>query len=168
MTKATQRTQDNSSTVPVTAVSQHQVDTVDDIAIVLITLISISITLIGDLISCLFNLNNCSSQTPSATNPSTKKKVSSSSKQSETSRTHPKAPSPALVTSTEPSEESSGATGSQPVATTQPRTRKISKDGTTSQATKTSRRGRSTATAPLRVVTKSNQTTPTPGLGFSA
>ena len=151
MTKATQRTQVWD----------------EDPVILFITLISITITLIGDLISCLFNLNNCSSQTPSATNPSTKKKVSSSSKQSATSRTHPKALSPALVTSTEPSVESSGATGSQPVATTQRKTRRTSKDGTTSQATKTSRRGRSTATAPLRVVTKSNKTTPTPGLGFS-
>ena len=168
MTKTTQRTQDNSSSVPITTASQFQVDTVDDIAIVLITLISISITLIGDLISCLFNLNNCSSQTPSATKPSTKTKVTSSSKRRQTSRTHPKAPSPALVTSIEPSEESSVATGSQPVATTQPRTRRTSKDGTTSQPTKISKTGSSTTVAPLRVVTKSNQTTPTRGLGFSA
>ena len=131
----------------------------EDPIILFITLISISITLIGDLISCLFNLNNCSSQTLSATNPVVQTKLQNSTKSTQTSKTHRKAPSPALVTSTETSVESSVATGSQPVATTQRRTRKILKDGTTSQPTKRSRSGRSIAAASLPVETKSNQIT---------
>jgi len=131
---------------------------IDDIIIVILTLISIIIT---ELISC-FTPSLKKSLQPSATNPSTKKKVSSSTKQSATSRTHPKVPSPALVTSTETSRESSDATGFLSVET------KNLKVGTTSQPMKRSRSGRSTVSASRQVKTKLNQTIPTPGLGFSA
>lgn len=133
----------------------------EDPVILALVLISITITLIGDLLTC-FIPSLKKSLPSSGTNPSTKKKVSNSTKRSATSRTHPGSPSPALVTSTETSVASSGATGCPSTAT------KISKDGTTSQPTKKSRSGRLTASASPQVMTKSNQTTQIPGLGFSA
>lgn len=116
----------------------HPSDT-DDIIIVILTLISIIIT---ELISC-FTPSPKKSLQPLATNPSTKKKGSNSTKQSATSRTHPKVPSPALVTSTETSRESSVASGSQPETTTRQRRRTSLRAGTTYQATKTSKSTRS-------------------------
>lgn len=136
---------------------------IDDIIIVILTLISIIIT---ELISC-FTPSPKKSLQVSATNPSTKKKVSSSTKQSATSRTHPKVLSPALVMSTETSRESSVASGSQPETTTRQRRRTNSRAGTTYPATKTSKSTRSVMPAPQEE-TKSNQIIQTPGLGFSA
>ena len=121
--------------------TKHTDPTMDDIIIVILAIISIIIT---ELISC-FTPSPKKSLQPSGTNPSTKKKVSSSSRQSATSRTHQREQSPALVTSTETSTESLGVTGFQPEVTTRPKTRRNSKAGTTSQATKTSRSGCSTA-----------------------
>ena len=115
--------------------------TMDDIIIVILAIVSILIT---ELISC-FTPSPKKSLQPSGINPSTKKKVSSSSRQSATSRTHQKDPSPALVTSIETSRESCVASGFQPEATTRQRKRTSSRAGTTSQATKTSRSGCSTA-----------------------
>jgi len=140
----------------------HPSDT-DDIIIVILTVISIIIT---EFISC-FTPSPKKSLQPSATNPSMKKKVSSSTKQSATFRTHLKDPSPALVTSTETSRESSVASGSQPEITTRQRKRTNSQAGTTYPATKTSKSTRSVMPAPQQE-TKSNQTIQTPGLGFSA
>lgn len=120
----------------------HPSDT-DDIIIVILTLILILIT---ELISC-FTPSPKKLLQPSATNPSTKKKVSNSSRQSATSRTHLKDPSPALVTSTETSRESSVASGSQPETTTRQRRRTNSQAGMTCQVTKTSKSTRSIASA---------------------
>jgi len=128
---------------------------IDDIIIVILTLISIIIT---ELISC-FTPSPKRLLQPSATNPSTKKKGSNSTKQSATSRTHLKDPSPALVTSTETSRESSVASGSQPETTTRQRKRTNSQAGTTYQATKTSKNGRSIASASPQVTTRLNPTT---------
>jgi hypothetical protein len=141
----------------------HPSDT-DDIIIVILTLISIIIT---ELISC-FTPSPKKLLQPSVTNPSTKKKVSSSTRQSATSGTHPQTPSPALVTSTETSRESSVASGSQPETTTPKRRRTNSQAGTTYPATKTSKSTRSIASAIPQGETKSNQIIQTPGLGFSA
>ena len=135
----------------------------DDVILHIIVIISILIT---ELISC-FTPSPKKLLQVSATNPSTKKKGSNSTKQSATSRTHPKDPSPALVTSTETSRESSDASGSQPEITTQKRRRTNSQAGTTYPATKTSKSTRSVMPAPQQE-TKSNQTIQTPGLGFSA
>jgi len=115
--------------------------TMDDIIIVILAIVSILIT---ELISCFTPAPKKSLQ-PSGTNPSTKKKVSSSSRQSATSRTHLQTPLPALVASTETSRESCVVTGFQPEATTRQRKRTSSRAGMTSQATKTSRSGCSTA-----------------------
>jgi len=130
----------------------------DDIIIVILTLISIIIT---ELISC-FTLSPKKSLQPSATNLSMKKKVSSSTKQSATSRTHPKVPFPALVTFTETSRESSDASGFQPETTTQQRKRTNSRAGTTYQATKTSKSTRSVMPIPQQE-TKSKAITQTVG-----
>ncbi len=136
----------------------------DDIIIVIITLISILIT---ELISC-FTPSLKKSPQPSAMNPSVQKKESSSTKRIQTSKTHPKAPSSAPVTSTGTSEVCCVASGSQPETTTQPKRRTNSQVGTTSQPTKRSKSGRSTAPASHQEKMKLNQTTPTAGLGFSA
>lgn len=125
----------------------------EDPIILALVLISISITFIGDLISCLFNLNNSLSPKPSATNQCPKTKVSSSSRQRQTSRTHQKVQCPAPETSTETRRESSVASGFQPEATTRQRKRTNSPDGTRSQRTKTSSTGRLTASvAPQQVM----------------
>lgn len=137
---------------------------IDDIIIVILTLISIIIT---ELISC-FTPSPKKLLQPSATNPLTKKKGSNSTKQSATSRTHLKDPFPALVTFTETSRESSVASGSQPETTTPKRRRTNSQAGTTYQATKTSKSTRSMMPAIPQEETKSNQIIQTPGLGFSA
>lgn len=131
----------------------HPSDT-DDIIIVILTLISIIIT---ELISC-FNPSLKKLLQLLVTNPSTKKKGSNSTKQSATSRTHPKVLSPALVTSTETSRESSVASGSQPETTTRQRKRTNSQAGTTCQVTKTSKSTRSVMPAPQQE-TKLNQIT---------
>ena len=135
----------------------------DDVILHIIVIISILIT---ELISC-FTPSPKKSLQPSATNPSTKKKVSSSTRQSATSRTHLKVPSPALVTSTETNRESLDVSGSQPETTTPKRRRTNSQAGTTCQVTKTSKSTRSVMPAPQQE-TKSNQITQTPGLGFLA
>ena len=139
--------------------NSQQPDTIDDIIIVIITLISILIT---ELISC-FTPSLKKSPQPSAMNPSVQKKGSSSTKLIQTSRTHPKVPSPALETSTVTNEESCVATGFQPVATTQPRKRTRSRAGTTSQPTKKSRSGRSIPSASHLEKMKLSQTTPIAG-----
>jgi len=136
---------------------------IDDIIIVILTLISIIIT---ELISC-FTPSPKKLLQPSATNPSMKKKVSNSTKQSAISRTHLKDPSPALVTSIKTSRESSVASGSQPETTTRQRRRTSSQAGTTYPVTKTSKSTRSVMPTPQQE-TKSNQIIQTPGLGFSA
>jgi len=136
----------------------------DDVILHIIVIISILIT---ELISC-FTPSPKKSLQVSATNPSTKKKVSNSTRQSATSRTHPKDLSPALVTSTETSRESSVAIGSQPETTTRQRRRTSSRAGTTYQVTKTSKSIRSIASAIPQQETKSKAITQTPGLGFSA
>lgn len=110
----------------------------DDVILHIIVIISILIT---ELISC-FTPSPKKSLQASVTSPSTKKKVSSSTRQSATSRTHLKAPSPALVTSTETSRESSDASGFQPETTTRQKRRMNSQAGTTYQATKTSKNTR--------------------------
>ena len=130
----------------------------DDVILHIIVIISIFIT---ELISC-FTPSPKKSLQVSATNPSTKKKVSSSTRQSATSRMHPKEPSLALVTSTETSRESCVVTGCLSMET------KNLKDGMTSQPTKKSRSGASTQSRSRQVTTKSNRITQTPGLGFSA
>jgi len=135
----------------------------DDVILHIIVIISILIT---ELISC-FTPSSKKSLQASDTSPSTKKKVSSSTRQSATSRTHPKEPSLALVTSTETSKESSDATGSQPETTTRQRRRTSSQAGTTYQVTKTSKSTPSVMLAPQQE-TKSKAITQTPGLGFSA
>ena len=131
---------------------------IDDIIIVILTLVSIIIT---ELISC-FTQSPKKSLQLSATNPSTKKKGSSSTKQSVTSRTHLKDPSPALVTSTETSRESSDVSGSQPETTTPKRRRTNSRAGTTYPATKTSKSTRSVMPTPQQE-TKSKAITQTVG-----
>ncbi len=130
----------------------------DDVILHIIVIISILIT---ELISC-FTPSPKKSLQPLATNPLTKKKVSSSTRQSATSRTHLKEPSLALVTSTETSRESCVVTGCLSTET------KNLKDGMTSQLTKKSRSGASTQSRLRQVTTKSNRITQTPGLGFSA
>jgi len=121
--------------------TKHTDPTMDDIIIVILAIVSILIT---ELISC-FTPSLKKSLQPSGTNPSTQKKVSSSTKQSATSRMHLQTPLPALVASTETSRESCVVTGFQPEITTRPKTRRNSRAGMTSQATKISRSGRSTA-----------------------
>jgi len=136
--------------------SQH---TIDDTIIVIITLISILIT---TLVSC-FTPSPKKSLPPLGTNLLPKKKVSSSTKPRPTSKTLPKVPSHVPVTSSVTSEESLGATGFQPVATTPPKRRTRSRAGTTSQPTKTLKNGPSTQSASRPVTTKSNPTIPTVG-----
>jgi len=136
----------------------------DDVILHIIVIISIIIT---ELISC-FTPSLKKSLKASVTSPSTKKKVSNSSRQSATSRTHPKDPFPALVTSTETSRESSDASGSQPETITRKRRRTNSRAGTTYPATKTLKSTRLIASAIPQQETKSNQIIQTPGLGFSA
>ena len=131
----------------------------DDVILHIIVIISIFIT---ELISC-FTPSPKKLLQVSATNPSMKKKVSSSTRLSATSRTHQKEQSPALVTSTETSRESSVATGFQPETTTRQRKRTTSSVGTTSQPTKRSRSGRSTASASRQVTMRSSQITQTVG-----
>jgi len=131
----------------------------DDVILHIIVIISILIT---ELISC-FTPSPKKSLQPSATNPSTKKKVSSSTRQSATSKTHLKDPSPALVTSTETNKESCVASGSQPETTTRQRRRTNSRAGTTYQVTKTSKSTRSIAFAIPHQETKSNQIIPIVG-----
>ncbi len=128
-----------------------------DIIIVIITIISIIIT---ELISC-FTPSLKKSQQPLTMSPSPKKRGNSSSKPKSTGIQKPvECQAPAASTAT--SVASSAATGSQSTAI------KNSKAGTISQPTKKSRSGHSTASASHQVKTKSNQTLPTAGLGFSA
>ncbi len=128
---------------------------IDDIIIVILTLISILIT---ELISC-FTPSPKKSLQPLDTNPSIQKKDSSSTRQSVTSRTHQREQSPALVTSTETSRESCVATGSQPETTTRQRKRTSSRVGTTSQPTKTSKSTRSIVSVIPQEEKRSNQIT---------
>ena len=149
--------QDDTSVVTTASASQQQAHTIDDTILVIITLISILIT---ELISC-FTPSPKKSPELSVTSPSPKKKVPNSSRQ-----TSPMSPANANVSlRTETLNKTSvariGATGNPST------TKKTSKVGTKSQATRTSKSGHSTASASPQVMKRSNQTIPTAGLGFS-
>lgn len=137
----------------------------DDVFLHIIAIVYTLITLLFQFISQLWHFIQSPKKSLQllVTNPSIKKKGSSSTRQSATSRTHQREQSPALVTSTETNRESSVAIGFQPETTTRQRKRTTSRVGTTSQPTKKSRSGRSTASALHQVTTRSNQTTQTVG-----
>ncbi len=130
------------------------VSTEDDIILHIIVIISI---LIEVLISC-FIPQPKQSLKASATSLSQTKKPLSSSKQ--TLPTSQEKPSVNFDQATPKSTRTvrSGSTGSRSTP------KKTSKAGTKSPATKTSRSGRSIASASRQGTTKSNPTTPTPGL----
>jgi hypothetical protein len=134
--------------------SKHENDyhSIDVILFILITLATLFLQFILELWH--FIQSPKKSLQLLVTNPSTKKKGSSSTRQSATSRTHQREQSPALVTSTETKRESSVATGFQPETTTRQRKRTNSRVGTTSQPTKTSKSTRLTASASHLEVTK--------------
>ncbi len=141
-----------------TQTKQIQLDSIDELIVLIIAIISIIIT---EFISCFTPLPKKSLQLL-VTNPSTKKKGSSSTRRSVTSKTLPKVQSLAPVTSTEISKESSVVIGSPSTGT------KNSKVGTTSQPTKKSRSGALTQSRSPQVKTRSNRTIQTAGLGFLA
>ena len=129
----------------------------DDIILVILALISILIT---ELISC-FTPSPKKSPELSVTSPSPKKKAPNSSRQS--SPTSKVKPNVLLRTETlnKTPMEPTGAIGNLST------TKKTSKVGTKSQATRTSKNGHSTAPAARQATRRSNQTIPTAGLGFS-
>ena len=133
------------------------VSTEDDWILHVIVIISILIT---EFVSC-FTPRHKQSQKASATSPSQTTNVLSSSKQ--TSPISQVKPSVSSVQATlKPTKQaSSGSTGFQPTTT------KISKAGTKSRATRTSKSGRSIASASHQETTRSNQTIPTPGYACS-
>ena len=125
---------------------QQQYDTVTVVVAIVYTLGTLLIQFIQELNQC-FNPSNKKSVVPSDTSPSIQKKRASSTKRRQTSKTHQEVPSPAQGTSSGTSEVSCVASGSQPEVTTQRKRRTTSRAGTTSQQTKRSRSGRSTASA---------------------
>ena len=149
--------QDDTSVVTTEPTSQQQVHTIDDTILVIIVLISILIT---ELISC-FTPSLKKSPELLVTSPSPKKKAPNSSKQpSPTSKVKPNVLLKAETLNKTPMEPT-GAIGNQST------TKKTSKVGTKSQAMRTSKNGHLTASAVRQVRTRSNQTIPTAGLGFS-
>jgi hypothetical protein len=135
----------------------------DDLILQIIVIASICIQIILEV----FSKEPCSTPSPkklhnpSATLPSHPKKVQNSSKQkSTTALEQPKAettPTQLAAVSTATRRASSGATGSRSTA------KKTLKVGTTSQATKTSKRGASIQSALPQQTTKSSPITQTPG-----
>ena len=123
-------------------------------------------TLLIQAITWLLQRNNNSLRMQLATNPSLVTKLSNSSNQKLTT-IQAKEVSPSLVVSTKTSVEPTATTGSQAVVTTPKKRRLGSKVGTTSRASKTSKSGPSTRTPSRQTKTRSNQTIPTAGLGFS-
>jgi hypothetical protein len=130
----------------------------DDVILLVIAIIYTLLTLLTQLISELWHsyLNNTKSPRSLATNLSPKTKVGHNTQPMSTTKTLPKVPSHAPVTSTEIRRVSSVATGFQPVARTVNTPRKKVKNslaGTTCQASRTSKSTPSTQSASLLLET---------------
>jgi len=137
-----------------------------DTVTVIVAVVYILFTLLIQAIQWLLQQNRSLWPTQLAMNPLVVTKLNFSSNQKLTTiQTKEVFLSP--VVSTRTSVEPTVITGSQAAVTTPKKRRPSSKVGTTSRASKTSKSGPSTQSASRQTKTRSNQTIPTAGLGFS-